>query len=132
MPFLDQRYQLINGPRLANLAPVFVGDSTGGYIVTNENVIYILNGSGVGNKVFLPPITPQNQGRAIYVTKANDIDPNPVTVERAATTADLISQNPAAVAPLLNYNVGAGDSVLFVAQTVLGVNTWWVIGATGV
>lgn len=134
MPFLDQRYQLLNGPRLNTLLPAaFVvtgapgpGEVASPFTPTRENVIICQSGSNI----ILPLITPQNQGRAFYIKRRGDIDPLPVTVTPQPSDAFDVT-NFILGAPL-TFGPGAASysAILLVAFTrpVTNIPVWWLMG----
>ena len=130
MPFYDQRYQLLRGGP-SNFVPVAVIQNlVADFQITSENLVIVNSGGGgPPPRVLLPPITAQNQGRAIYVTKRNNVDNRDVTVAVGAP-GDEIALTEAQVTSVL---VPDGSGRLFVAWThdfgAGPVNVWWAVGA---
>lgn len=127
MPFLDQRYQLLNAPRLNNMLPVLViPNQTSNVTITNQNVVYVEEG-GNPNKLLLPPITPNNQGRGIYIAQRENVDPTvKLRIESSAPASDFFRSSGG---DTTFVNVGQGTGRLFVARTVdlgAGLKNYWL------
>lgn len=129
MPFLDQRYQILNGPRLLSLLRVTVipAPLTTTFTITNENVV-IIDGSAGGSTgtIVLPPITSKNQGRGIFIRVMQfGVDATTTTVQASGT--DLIARDQ--VAPSGSFPLSAGEGRLFIAATSPtswgGSNVWY-------
>jgi len=115
-------------PPELNYTPVLAinANLVGPVTIKTENVVFLLGTTPLADPIVLPPITPANQGRTIYITKNFDLDPGAFRV--STTGADLLIRPDGT--PVAFEDVGNHNGRLYVAQTLpagnLAAGNYWL------